>query len=119
MNRIRGYLLIILGLLLAGSLMMVLFIPGEEPSLLGYWRSQDAANLLFDFREDESVHLLQDGVDYQVFRYQVRPAGADLPQITLYDGMGRPMIYRFFVTPAEMVFYDPKGPVVRTFRRED
>lgn len=132
MKRDNRIFLIGLGMLLAGSLLAAWHIPEGEPSFLGLWRSQDAANLLFDFQSDGSVHLLQDGIDYQVFRYQAGgggdsqgpPAsenGADRPRMTLYDGMGRRLVFLFEVKQNEMIFYLPEAPfeVARKFRREE
>ena len=76
---------ILLFLLLGCGIILLPSCMVRDNSLLGQWRDQSEAALLYDFREDGSVWLLGDELDLPVFHYEV---GED-DVLRMYDGMGR------------------------------
>lgn len=91
---------------------IVLFISSacssQQPSLTGRWRDQSAAALLYEFRDDGSIWLLQDGLGLPVLRYEVK--GNDLLQ--LYDGMGRQRELQLVLTTDRLVLRDASDPTI-------
>jgi len=87
---------VVLWLAVAGALVA----PGcrAEPTLVGRWQDRSPAALLYEFREDGSVWLVQDAITLPVFRYEV--AAGDV--LVLYDGMGRQRMFRYALTENEL-----------------
>ncbi len=76
--------------------------------LIGKWRTDPPANLLFDYQADGIVLLLEPEATYQVFHYKV----IDRHTLWLIDGMGRIKKYNFKVSGSQMTYYDPARPGV-------
>ena len=70
--------------------------------LLGKWLTPPPSNMLFEYRADGTVHLIESDVVRQVFRYKFTSSDS----IMLVDGMGRIRYYRFEVGEDSLVFYD-------------
>jgi hypothetical protein len=88
-----------------------------RPSLLGRWRSAPASAMLFEFREDHSVHLYQDGNDFRVFGYKL----IDADTLELYDGMGRLRRLDFAIDGEQLQLYEtyPAVRPVEVWTKED
>jgi len=87
----------------------------NPPTLEGRWRDQSAAGLLYEFRADGSVWLLDDGRSLPVFRYEV--IGRD--GLRLHDGMGRPRELTFTLDGDVLTLRDAAGPATAgVWRRE-
>lgn len=89
---------VVLWLALAGAVV----VPGcraePEPTLVGRWQDRSQAALLYEFREDGSVWLVQDAITLPVFRYEVAAGNV----LVLYDGMGRQRTFRYALTENEL-----------------
>jgi hypothetical protein len=101
--------------------MVVLWLSGaasEKPNpILGRWRTNGPSDLLFEYRADGTVHLIEETRTFQVFRYQLKEGST----IHLYDGMGRVRVYRYRIDGDEMMYFRITGSeeeVKETFRRE-
>ena len=73
----------------------------KQPQINGRWRSAPPSSLLYEYKDDGTVFLFQDGRSYQVFRYQL----LDDDTIRLYDGMGRIQEYTFRLSADQLTFY--------------
>lgn len=84
--------------------------------IVGLWRTNGPSNLLFDYREDGTVSLIEETQTYQMFHYQLKEEDV----IHLYDGMGRRQVFRYAIDGDEMKYYLTSGPdeAKYTFRRE-
>ena len=74
--------------------------------MVGRWRDQSPASLLYEFREDGSVWLVQGERSLPVFRYAVVEEGV----LELHDGMGRPRTLRFELADDRLLLRDPADP---------
>ena len=85
-------------------------LPGcrEEPSLVGHWRDQSPAALLYDFRDDGSVWLVEGSLSLPVFRFAVKEGGV----LELYDGMGRRRELLFEVSDERLLLRELDNPAV-------
>jgi hypothetical protein len=59
--------------------------------IVGQWRVNGPSNLLFEYRADGTVQLIEGMRTFQVFHYQLKENSI----IRLYDGMGRLQTYRY------------------------
>jgi len=104
---------VVLWLAVAGALVA----PGcrAEPTLVGRWQDRSPAALLYEFREDGSVWLVQDAITLPVFRYEV--AAGDV--LVLYDGMGRQRAFRYALTESELTLsrLDQAGVIYAEYDR--
>lgn len=91
-------------------LVAVLVLPGcrGEPSLVGRWRDQSPAALLYEFREDGSVWLVQGDRSLPVFRYAVKEDGV----LELHDGMGRRRALRYELVADRLLLRELDEPDV-------
>jgi len=101
------FFLIILAILLSAC--------HTEPNINGRWRSESPSALLYEYKDDGTVFLINDGKTYQVFRFQF----IDDDSIRLYDGMGRIQVYHLRLTADEMTFYTnlKSGEIAESFQR--
>lgn len=76
------------------------------------WRSREPASLLYNFREDGSVILLQYSQDYVVFNFQIVDEN-----LLLFDGMGRMREYTFSICGNRLTLYDETGIIAEQFQR--
>ena len=99
-------------------LVAVLMLSGcrGEPSLVGRWRDQSPASLLYEFREDGSVGLVQGESSVPVFRDVVKEEGV----LELHDGMGRQRTLRFELVNDQLLLRELADPdvIFAEFRRE-
>ena len=99
-------------LTLAAGLFLVaaLLLPGcrQEPSLVGRWRDESPASLLYEFREDGSVWLVQGQRSLPIFRYAVKEDGV----LELHDGMGRRRALRYELVADRLLLRELDEPDV-------
>ncbi len=76
--------------------------------MVGRWRDQSPASLLYEFREDGSVWLVQGERSLPVFRYAVKDDGV----LELHDGMGRPRMLHFELADDSLVLRELDDPDV-------
>jgi hypothetical protein len=100
---------------------VVLWLAGaareKSNPVLGRWRTDGPSNLLFEYRADGTVHLIEETRTFQVFRYQLKEGST----IHLYDGMGRVRVYQYTIDGDEMIYSPITGSEKEgkeTFRRE-
>lgn len=100
-------------LLLTG---MIISSCASRHPIVGKWRTDSPANLLFMYADDGTVSLLEGGDTLQVFHYEI--IGDDA--IRLIDGMGRMQAHKFSIVSDTMTFYDSQdtGKIVGKFTRE-
>lgn len=85
--------------------------------IVGRWRTTGPANLLYEYREDGTVILIEETRSYQMFRYQLKEGHI----LHLYDGLGRRQVYRYEIEGDKMTYYQTTGSgaeVEEVFRRE-
>lgn len=83
-------------------------------SLSGRWRDQSPAALLYEFRDDGSVWLINDGRDLPVFRYEIVQ-----DVVEFHDGMGRPRAYRYTLDGDRLSLHELDGDALTAeYRRE-
>jgi len=112
---------VLFAILFVGLGVVVLWLAGaaceKSHPILGRWRTDGPSNLLFEYRADGTVHLIEEMHTFQVFRYQLKEGST----IHLYDGMGRVRVYQYRIDGDEMVYFRITGSeeeVKETFRRE-
>lgn len=96
------------------ALAAALLLPGcdRQPALVGRWRDESPAALLYDFRADGSVWLPEQG-QLPVYRYET-----DGDSLWLYDGMGRRRELRYALSDDRLTLTDEAGAVYGVYRRE-
>ena len=87
-----------------------------QPALVGKWRSEPPASLLFEYLADGSVLLLDDSRQVAVFHYKI----IDHDSLQLFDGQGRLKQYDFQVSGDTLTFYDQADPgiIAARYHRE-
>lgn len=91
----------------AAAIILLAARHAQRPSIMGHWRDQSPAALLYEFREDGSVWLIGDGRDLPVWRYEM---SGDV--IEFHDGMGRRRAYRFALSGDRLLLYEMAGNAV-------
>jgi hypothetical protein len=77
----------------------------EIGPIVGQWRVNGPSNLLFEYRVDGTVCLVEGTRTFQVFHYQLKENSI----IHLYDGMGRLQTYRYRIDGDKMTYYQANG----------
>jgi hypothetical protein len=97
---------------------LALAIPACRPAypLVGRWRTEPPASLLYEYQTDGAVLLVQDSEKFVVFHYQL----IDENTFRLYDGMGRVRQYDFRISGKTLLLYDDlaSGVLLETYHRE-
>ena len=108
-------MLVVVGLLVLAVSLLLSACQTQTP-IVGTWRDQGPASLVYEFRDDGKVYMLMHGKAYFYFQYQL----LDDNTLRLYDGMGRHMDYKYTIEGDIMTLFDPagEGEVKRVFVRE-
>lgn len=104
-------LVVLLGV--AAAIILLAARHAQPPSLVGRWRDQSPAALLYEFREDGSVWLIGDRRDLPVWRYEISG-----DKLEFHDGMGRPRAFRFALDGDRLTLREPETGTVEEYRRE-
>ena len=89
---------------------------GATQPIVGKWRDESPASLLYEFLDDGTVVLLEGHDEFLVFYYEI----IDDNSLQLYDGMGRIKEYEFRISGDMLIFYDPSdaGVIAAEYRKE-
>lgn len=81
---------------------ILVFACSAPHPIVGKWRTDAPASLLFEYLEDGTVMLVEDSQKFVVFHYKI----IDEDSLQLYDGMGRLREYEFRILGDTLIFCD-------------